>query len=126
MTLLSRIRNRIAYNRLEWWQRYSVQMNPEGFTISEVRPNDAPLVTSVSWSQISSIIFLDGGLASDQFFVYLSGEENAICVPVEAEGGSRFWDELRERGLFPQEVSGLAVRSSIRGAVFEWPPKGTA
>ena len=126
MGLLSRIRNRIAYNRLPWWQLYAVQITPEGFSLSEIRPNAFPTVTSGHWSQVSSVAFLDGGLSSDEFFVYLADQPNAIRVPVEACGGTAFWDELRTRGLFPQEVSGLAVRSTERGAVYKWPPSTPA
>ena len=126
MGLFSRIRKRMAYNRLAWLEHYLVEVHSSGFSLLEERPNGPPKVAAAEWSQVSRVVLLDGGLGSDQFFIYLAGQKDAICVPTEATGGSAFWGELTNRGLFPHEVSGLAVRSATPGALYEWPPSQSA
>ena len=75
---------------------------------------------SFAWAEVERVCFKDGGLATDLFYVWERGGDEATIEPVEADGGLESWDELRARELFPDEVSALAVRS-VDGGYYCWP-----
>lgn len=74
------------------------------------------------WADISRICFKDEGLhSSDSIIIQLNGREIPVVVPIEAKGGSEFFEALTERGYFPEELWRRAI-GETSGAMHCWPP----
>ena len=78
---------------------------------------------SFHWSDVERVCFKDEGLSSsDILFIDIKGREKPVAVLTEARGGTKFFGELTERGLFPEEVWRKAM-GETGGAMHCWPPK---
>ncbi|HUR41964.1 MAG TPA: hypothetical protein VM240_12445 [Verrucomicrobiae bacterium] len=74
------------------------------------------------WSDITRVCFKDGGiLSSDIVYVTLRDCEKVAQVPTEAKDGHKFFGELCERGLFPEEIWRKAA-GDTSGGMHCWPP----
>jgi len=74
------------------------------------------------WADITRVCFKDEGLwSSDSIFVVLRDLEKPVIVPTEAKGGSVFFGELCDRGLFPANVWRRAI-GDTSGGLHCWPP----
>ncbi len=84
-----------------------------------------PTVRRFEWAGVCRVCFKDRGLSSDVFYISTTDSEKPFMVPTEAQEGEAFWTALRERGLFPEEISAAAVRSTD-GGFYCWPPEKEA
>ena len=109
-----------------WWASFCVVSSESGFTVTELRRRKPSAIQSAAWNDIDGVCFKDGGLGCDRFFIFIRDCQEPIMVPVEASGGLEFWNQSKERLLFPQEISGQCVQSSATGAEFWWPPEMSA
>jgi hypothetical protein len=122
MSIVAKIRDAFSGRGHGWWRSFTVTVNEEGFTVTELLRRKCSTNYSATWSSIAAVCFQDGGLGSDVFHIYTSSASSPILVPVEATGGNLFWSQLTERGLFPQAVSEQAVRSNSKSITLWWPP----
>ncbi|MCR6496752.1 hypothetical protein LJB71_11390 [Thermomonas sp. S9] len=123
MGLISRFRQAFSHQSQGWWDSFAVSLGEDEFTVTECKRGKPAAVTKVSWLQIASVCFVDGGQGSDCFYVFSANGEELAMVPAQGPGGQAFWDELKWRNLFPEDISGLAVRSANQGAQLWWPPR---
>ena len=122
MGIFAKIRDASSGRDHGWWRSFTVTLNEEAFTVTELLRGRRSTNYSATWSSIAAVCFLDGGLGSDVFHIYTSSASSPILVPVEAAGGNLFWSQLTERGLFPEAISAQAVRSCSKGSTLWWPP----
>src|SRR5208337_276878 len=74
------------------------------------------------WCDIARVCFKDEGIAlADTLFVELRGQKKLAVIPMEAQRGTEFLDELVKRGLFPNDAFAKAIRS-VTGGTYCWPP----
>mgnify|MGYP003704657353 CR=1 FL=1 len=78
---------------------------------------------SFKWSEVERVCFKDEGMSgSDILFISLKGRPQPVAVLTEAKGGSEFFGQLTERGLFPEEVWRKAI-AATDGGMHCWPAK---
>lgn len=104
-----------------WWFDYAVVSGGKGFVVTGSRGPNGPTILAASWNDVRAVCFIDGGLSSDCFYTLTRSSSDPIMIPAEAEGGISFWEALKQRDLFPPEVSDIAVRSTVPGAQLWWP-----
>jgi hypothetical protein len=121
MSIFSNLLDRYRNAPRSWWEQFTVIFDASGFSVTEAVWGKEPIEHVVAWQSVTAICFRDGGLGSDSFFVYSQQFKEPVLVPVEANGGNKFWDELKARNLFPQEISAQATTSVVTGAAFWWP-----
>ena len=121
LKIVSAIRSFFDRSNRGWWTAFSVEQTEVGFTVIE--SGRKPSNSAVAWSDIQSVCFVDGGLGSDCFYIHTTNRPDPVMVPTEATGGLAFWETLKQRNLFPPEISGQAVRSTDQGSQLWWPPK---
>ena len=126
MKLFAAIQSFMDKQQGGWWTQFSVSFNETGFTVTELCRKKPQIVQSTAWSDIHCVCFKDGGIGSDCFFVFVREQSEPLMVPISASGGLEFWNELKERALFPPEISGQCVQSVVTGAEFWWPPEMSA
>ncbi|WP_395007240.1 hypothetical protein [Undibacterium sp.] len=74
------------------------------------------------WDNIARVCFKDEGLwTSDSVFISLHNQESVVHVLIEAKGGSEFFGELCNRGLFPENIWRKAM-GDTSGGTHCWPP----
>jgi hypothetical protein len=74
------------------------------------------------WDNVTRVCFKDEGLwSSDSVFITLCNPEHVAHVLTEAKGGSEFFGELCNRGLFPEDVWRKAI-GDTSGGTHCWPP----
>jgi len=122
MTLIERLK-RWRTNRqpaaLETWM--TINCSDSGATISAAPPGKEPWQQHFLWDRVERICFTDGCLYdSDEFAVYTTEQPQPYFIPLDAKGGAEFWKWVRDRHLFPDEVSAIAVRASA-GETICWP-----
>ena len=122
------LRRRLSGKDRAWWNLFSVRFDDSQFQVVERRIFARDRVQSVQWQEIQTVCFVDGGLGSDVFCIYNSRDpqQPPVQVPTESQGGQLFWEQLKQRGLFPESVSGQAMRSDNRGNQICWPPRAGA
>ena len=123
MSLLFTLRSFLRNRSLGWWANVEVSIVDEGFVLEERGSRASRRTDRVQWDSVAAVCFVDGGLGSDCFYIYGADGTQLAIVPVEASGGLDFWSALKERSLFPAEISGHAVQSNTQGAQLWWPPK---
>ena len=121
LKIVSAIRSFFDQSNRGWWTAFSVNQTEDGFTVIE--SGRKARSCEVAWNDIQSVCFVDGGQGSDCFYVHTTNNCDPVMVPAEAVGGLAFWDTLKQRDLFPPEISGQAVRSTNQGSQLWWPPK---
>ena len=121
--MISRLRQAFSDQSRGWWDSFAVSLGEEGFTVAERKRDRPAVITQVSWPQIASVCFVDGGQGSDCFHLFSAAGQELAMVPAQGPYGQAFWDEPKRRSLFPEEISGLAVRSANQGAQLWWPPQ---
>jgi hypothetical protein len=127
MNLFAAVRSFIANKQHRgWWASFSVASDDSGFTVTEHQRRKQRIAQGAAWNDVYGVCFKDAGLGCDCFFIFARNHQEPIMVPVEASGGLEFWGQLKERLLFPQEISGQCVQSSKSGAEFWWPPEMSA
>lgn len=119
MNLIADLLSRFRRKPRAWWQAFDVSFDEHSVVIRERCPRKVR-EERFSWSSVRRVCFKDRGLSSDVFFVFTADRDGAFMVPVEAKGGNAFWDALRQRRLFPDEISAAAIRSTD-GAYYCWP-----
>jgi hypothetical protein len=76
---------------------------------------------SFAWKDVRRVCFKDEGLSrSDIVFITVRGRAKPVAVLLEAQGGSAFFGEITERGLFPEKVWRKAM-GETGGALHCWP-----
>lgn len=76
---------------------------------------------SFPWVSVRRVCFQGEGLeASDGVYLFTSLRPESFVVPIEADGGAAFWDEVIRRGLFDARLA-IEAASSPTG-LFCWPP----
>ena len=104
---------------LEKW--FFVEINADSVKIKASPPGKDSWEQKFDWDTIKKVCFKDEGIwASDVFYVFTTIRQEAFVVPVEANGGHEFWKELEKRGLFPENISTKAIRSTD-GGLYCWP-----
>ena len=121
--LISRLRQAFSQSDRGWWDAFEASYDEQGFVVTERKRGRPARVTRVSWPQIATVCFVDGGQGSDCFYLFSATDEELAMVPAQGPGGLAFWDELKRRNLFPAEISGHAVQSGKQGAQLWWPPQ---
>ena len=121
LKIVSAIRSFFDQSNRGWWTAFSVDQTEDGFIVIE--SGRKARSWEVAWSDVQSVCFVDGGQGSDCFFVCTTNNSDPVMVPTEATGGQAFWQTLKDRDLFPPEISGQAVRSTNQGSQLWWPPK---
>jgi hypothetical protein len=123
LALLSALRSFLCNQPGGWWVNVEVSFLEASFLLEERSSRTTPHSVRVQWDSVAAVCFVDGGLGSDCFYIYAADGTQLAAVPVESTGGSEFWSALKERGLFPAEISGHAVQSNVQGSQLWWPPQ---
>lgn len=121
------------FNSLKsWWAAHrpkkldellAVEFDAEEVRVMVLERLEKDWNQSFHWSDVERICFKDEGLSSsDILFIDIKGREKPVAVLTEARGGTKFFGELAERGLFPEEVWRKAM-GETGGAMHCWPPK---
>lgn len=103
-------------------QLLKVEFDEEQVTVRVIAELSSDWNQTFLWQNIRRVCFKDGGLfSSDLIYLSLSEREQPAVVPTEALGGSEFFGNLCNRGLFPEEVWRKAV-GDTSGGMHCWPP----
>ncbi|MFW9921365.1 MAG: hypothetical protein ACFFED_17325 [Candidatus Thorarchaeota archaeon] len=102
----------------EW---FHVTYDDEAIYIHVHAPKREEVRTSLRWSEIIRICFKAGDfLDPDEIYIFVSSRPESYLIPTWADGGSKLWEEIIERGLFDADLAIRAALSS-EGALFCWP-----
>lgn len=122
--LIRRIKNWFDARKpqpLEKW--FKVELSKEIVAMKVSPPGKNSWEQSFAWSSIIKVCFKDEGLnASDAYYIFTTNRPESFVIPVEASGGLEFGEELRRRGLFPDEIS-IKSAFSTDGGFYCWPPE---
>jgi hypothetical protein len=102
---------------LEW---FVVEWDEKEVRLQASPPGGNPWKQSFQWKSITRICYKAEGLeASDGVYVFTSDRPESYAIPVEAAGGSAFWEEILRRGLFDAR---LAIQAALSPeGLFCWP-----
>lgn len=113
----------MASRPLDEW--FSVTFDDEQVSIRAEPPGKEAWSDELTWSSIERVCFKAEDLGvSDGIYVFTSARPESYAIPIEANGGLEFWDEILRRKLFD---AALAIEAaSATDGVFCWPPDGQA
>ncbi len=103
---------------IEEW--YRVSFNDEEVFIEAEPPGKKAWQQSFRWNNVKNICFkAEADIVSDGIYVFTTDREESYVIPAEAKGGSEFWEEILNRGLFDSELAVEAATST--GGLYCWP-----
>ena len=123
LSLFTRLRESFQTQPGGWWKSFTVLPSEHEFVVEDHRNKDQVHAIRVAWASVAAVCFVDGGQGSDCFYLFAADRTELAVVPVEASGGLAFWDALKARNLFPEQVSSQAVTSATQGTQLWWPPQ---
>lgn len=101
---------------------YHVTFDIDTVEVSAEPPGRRPWTQRFSWDSIERIVLkVEGELMSDGIYVFTSERPESFVIPMDAEGGPEFWNEVLQRGLFDAELA-IQAATSVQGT-FVWPPQ---
>lgn len=116
---LRSLTNRKSVPPLSEW--FHVAWDSRSVNLDVHPPDSQQWRASFEWSDVTRVCFkAEDPWMSDGIYVFVSGRAESYAIPIEADGGARFWDEILNRGLFDSDLATDAIRA-VEG-VFCWPP----
>ena len=104
---------------LDAWFR--VSWDTQRVTLDVAPPGRDAWVAEFAWDTISRVCFkAEGFELSDGVYVFTVLRPESYVIPIEADGGPAFWNEVIRRGLFDAELA-IQAASAPEG-LFCWPP----
>ena len=105
---------------LEKW--FKIELNADYVTIKASPPENDPWEQSFTWAAVTRVCFKnEEGLVSDAFYIFTTLRKESFIIPIDANGGKEFVQEIRKRGLFPEDIT-ITAFASTEGGVYCWPP----
>jgi hypothetical protein len=102
-------------------ERFAVTWNEECVTIDDRRTPRKPRTVNFKWTDIERVCFeARDFIQYDLIHVFVTGRDNSYFIPIEAQNGGKFWNEILKRGLFDHDLSVVAF--GVNEGLFCWPP----
>jgi hypothetical protein len=72
------------------------------------------------WGNVIRICYqVESFEVSDAIYIFTSKRPESYVIPTEASGGSEFWNEILDRGLFDPRLA-ISIASAKEG-IYCWP-----
>lgn len=100
-------------------QQFHVEFDDSTVHIRIMSKRD-PVQEQFDWSEVTQVCFVAQGFAtSDEIQVRTIRNPVGYVIPIEADGGDEFWNEMLRRGLFDQALALEAMGATNK--TFCWP-----
>jgi hypothetical protein len=103
---------------LRWFR---VRWDEAAVRLAVAPPGRPAWKAAFDWTHVTRVCFtVEEAGVSDGIYVFTEGRAESYAVPIEADGGPAFWDEILRRGLFDAELATTAAASPA--GTYCWPP----